>query len=123
MTDQSMAVKQTTKEYLISQFLTNSNPSLDFRELFILMCVTQQTDTISSSSNTPDTNSKIHSDSMIKEVEIKSGKKLKISSALSDEQIEMIICVLKKYKNTFSWDYSDMKGIHPYLCTQHIYTK
>ena len=35
----------------------------------------------------------------------------------------MHISVLKKHKIAFAWDYSDMKGLHPKLCTHHIYTK
>ena len=35
----------------------------------------------------------------------------------------MLTLVLKKHKIAFAWDYSDMKGLHPELCTHHIYTK
>ena len=32
-----------------------------------------------------------------------------------------LIHLLRKYKEAFSWDYPDMKGIDPQLCTHHIY--
>ena len=35
----------------------------------------------------------------------------------------MLTLILKKHKIVFSWDYSDMKGIHPEMCIHHIYTK
>jgi hypothetical protein len=31
--------------------------------------------------------------------------------------------VLQKHSDAFAWDYPDMKGIHPDLCTHHIYIK
>jgi hypothetical protein len=31
--------------------------------------------------------------------------------------------VLQKHNDAFAWDYSDMKGIYPHLCTHHIYNK
>ena len=40
MIEQSLIVKQPTEGDLIIHFLTNSIPSLDFRELFNLVCVT-----------------------------------------------------------------------------------
>ena len=35
----------------------------------------------------------------------------------------MLTSVLKKHKNAFAWDYSDMKGLHLELCTHNIYKK
>eukprot|EP00253_Pinus_taeda_P005544 PITA_05544 len=32
-----------------------------------------------------------------------------------------LIQLLKRYKEAFAWDYPDMKGIDPQLCTHHIY--
>jgi hypothetical protein len=31
--------------------------------------------------------------------------------------------VLKRNIEAFAWDYKDMKGIHPSICTRHIYIK
>ena len=32
-----------------------------------------------------------------------------------------MIQILSKYQQDFSWEYPDMKGIDPQLCTDHIY--
>lgn len=54
-------------------------------------------------------------------IEIKPGKTLNINVCLDDLQCEKMIQVLHKYKETFAWEYSDMKGIDPQLSAHHIY--
>eukprot|EP00253_Pinus_taeda_P005000 PITA_05000 len=54
-------------------------------------------------------------------VEIEPGKTLNINANLTQEQETKLIHILIKYKNAFAWDYPDMKGIDPQLCTHHIY--
>ena len=54
-------------------------------------------------------------------VEIEPGKTLIINANLTSEQEEKLIQLLRKYKEAFSWDYPNMKGIDPQLCTHHIY--
>eukprot|EP00253_Pinus_taeda_P012613 PITA_12613 len=54
-------------------------------------------------------------------VEIEPGKTLNINVDLTPEQEIKLIHILRKYKESFSWDYPDMKGIDPQLCTHHIY--
>eukprot|EP00253_Pinus_taeda_P012698 PITA_12698 len=54
-------------------------------------------------------------------VEIEPGKTLKINANLTSEQEEKLIQLLRKYKEAFAWDYPDMKGIDPQICTHHIY--
>eukprot|EP00253_Pinus_taeda_P026992 PITA_26992 len=54
-------------------------------------------------------------------VEIEPGKTLNINANLTSEQEMKFIHVLRKYKEAFAWDYPDMKGIDPQLCTHHIY--
>jgi hypothetical protein len=49
------------------------------------------------------------------------GKCLNINSNLEKYQEERIIQLLQKYSKAFSWDYTDMQGIHPDTCTHHIY--
>ena len=70
MIEQSLAAKKPTEDELIRQFMTNSNPYLDFIELFSSVCATQQIDMASISSMTPNVNSKSLTDSAIKDVEI-----------------------------------------------------
>ena len=56
-----------------------------------------------------------------KVVEIEPGKTLNINKNLTAEQEEKLVQLLRKFKVAFAWDYPDMKGIDPQLCTHHIY--
>jgi len=56
-------------------------------------------------------------------VKIELGKFLNINPKLTTKQNQLLLQLLKKYKKAFSWDYTDMKGIHPNLCSHHIYLK
>jgi hypothetical protein len=56
-------------------------------------------------------------------VEIHLGKTLNINAKLDSSQQMQLIEILRKHSFTFAWDYTDMKGIHPNLCTHHIYLK
>eukprot|EP00253_Pinus_taeda_P029953 PITA_29953 len=56
-----------------------------------------------------------------KTVEIEPGKTLNINANLTPEQETKLIHILRKHKNAFAWDYPDIKGIDPQLCTHHIY--
>lgn len=54
-------------------------------------------------------------------VEIEPGKTLNINANLTSEQETKLTHLLRKYQQAFAWDYPDMKGIDPQLCTHHIY--
>jgi hypothetical protein len=56
-------------------------------------------------------------------IEIEPRKTLNINPNLSPLQKERLIQLLREHKEAFAWDYTDMKGIHPDLCTHHIYIK
>jgi hypothetical protein len=56
-------------------------------------------------------------------VEIHPGKALNINAKLNSSQQKHLIEILRKHSSAFAWDYTDMKGIHPNLCTHHIYLK
>jgi hypothetical protein len=56
-----------------------------------------------------------------KSIEIALGRSLNINANLDEQQQQKLIQVLSKYQQDFSWEYSDMKGIDPQLCTHHIY--
>lgn len=53
-------------------------------------------------------------------IEIESRNFLNINPSLTVEHNQQL---LQKYKKAFAWDYTDMKGIHPSLCTHRIYLK
>jgi hypothetical protein len=56
-----------------------------------------------------------------KSVEIALGKYMNINANLEQQQQQKIIQTLSKYQQDFAWEYFDMKGIDPQLCTHHIY--
>eukprot|EP00253_Pinus_taeda_P023260 PITA_23260 len=56
-------------------------------------------------------------------VEIEPGKTLNINPNLTDDQKQQLMKLLRENKEAFAWDYTDMKGISPELCTHRIYIK
>jgi hypothetical protein len=58
-----------------------------------------------------------------KTMEISPSKTLKINSYFTTIQEQQLLDVLKIHRSTFAWDYKNMEGIHPYICTHHIYIK
>lgn len=56
-------------------------------------------------------------------IKIEPAKFLNINPNLTTKQNQLLLQLLQKYKKEFTWDYMDMKGIHPNLCTHHIYLK
>jgi hypothetical protein len=58
-----------------------------------------------------------------KPIDISPGRSLNINANLDEQQQQKIIQVLSKYQQAFSWEYSDMKGVDPQLCTHHIYVE
>jgi hypothetical protein len=55
--------------------------------------------------------------------EISPGKFLHINSGLDTDQQKQLVDILKEQTGAFSWEYTDMKGIHPDTCIHHIYTQ
>jgi hypothetical protein len=54
-------------------------------------------------------------------IEISPGKYLNIGTNFEPSQEEKLIALLRKYHKAFSWEYTDMQGIHLETCTHHIY--
>ena len=61
-------------------------------------------------------------ESVVQDVEISPGKSLYINASLETDQQRKLIQMIQGKSDAFAWDYSDMKGIHPYTCMHHIYT-
>jgi hypothetical protein len=59
----------------------------------------------------------------MKTIEIKFSKTLKIITRLTNQQEQKMLDVLKRNIESFAWDYKNIKGIHPSICTHHIYIK
>jgi hypothetical protein len=73
------------------------------------------------SENPPQTSATISSKSI--PVEIEPGKTLNINPNLKDVETRQLMKLLLEHKEAFAWDYTDMKGISPELCTHRIYIK
>ena len=43
-----------------------------------------------------------------------------IATDLSQEEEELLISMLKKYKDVFAWSYQDLKGVDPAICQHTI---
>lgn len=56
-------------------------------------------------------------------IEIELGKTFNINSSLSPSLTEWLLKILQENKGSFSWEYTNMKGISTDLCTHHIYIK
>ena len=57
----------------------------------------------------------------IDKIEIAPGRQLNMSKSLCQAQHNDILQMLQKYQDSFSWDYTDMKGLDPTLYTHRIY--
>ena len=58
-----------------------------------------------------------------KPIEISPQRSLNINVNLDEQQQHKLIQFLSKCQQAFAWEYSDMKGIDPQLCTHHIYVE
>jgi hypothetical protein len=56
-------------------------------------------------------------------VEIAPRRFLNINTNLNEQQQQKFIQILSKYQQDFPWEYPNMKGIDPQLCTHHIYNE
>lgn len=56
-------------------------------------------------------------------VEFGPSRTLKINPSLSTSQEEKLCNMLREHLDVFAWSYKEMKGVHPSMCTHHIYIK
>ena len=54
-------------------------------------------------------------------IELSKGHYLHVNPKLSSTQMEQLTKLLQKNEKAFAWDYGDMKGLSPTLCTHRIY--
>ena len=59
----------------------------------------------------------------VKNVEFGPKRTLKINSSLSTSQEKELCSLLENHLDAFAWSYKEMKGVHPSVCTHHIYIK
>ena len=56
-------------------------------------------------------------------IEFGPERTLKINPSLSLHQEEELCKTLREHLDAFAWNYKEMKGVHPSVCTHHIYIK
>jgi len=58
----------------------------------------------------------------VKTIEFSPERTLKINPSLSVHQ-EKLCNMLKEHLDAFAWNSKEMKGVHPSVCTHHIYIR
>ena len=59
----------------------------------------------------------------VKNIEFGLEITLKINPSLSTSQEKELCSLLRKHLDAFAWSYRGMRGVHPSVCTHHIYIK
>lgn len=59
----------------------------------------------------------------VKTIEFGPERTLKINLSLSALQEGKLHNMLKEHLDAFTWSYKEIKGVHPSVCTHHIYIK
>eukprot|EP00253_Pinus_taeda_P035744 PITA_35744 len=118
---QALTLKNSTEDELISNFI--SEPSSVSSEIHNHLTTILESE--SQNNLETENSSQILAGSPSKSVtiEIEPGKTLNINPNLTDDQKQQLMKLLKENKDAFVWDYTDMKGISPELCTHRIYIK
>jgi hypothetical protein len=118
---QALSLKDSTEDEIINNFIcepSSVTPEIHNQLTALLEFDNQENLNSGSPPQTPKT---ITSKSI--PVEIKLGKTLNINPHLTDAETQQLMKLLRENKEAFAWDYTDMKGISPELCTHRIYIK
>eukprot|EP00253_Pinus_taeda_P005984 PITA_05984 len=118
---QALTLKDSTEDELISNFI--SEPSSVSSEIHNHLTAILESESQNNleTENLPQILAASPSKSIT--VEIEPGKTLNINPNLIDDKKQQLMKPLKENKEAFAWDYTDMKGISPELCTHRIYIK
>jgi len=110
----TMGGGQQDEYYLIEHILQSPTPStLSLEEVVKETQNNHQMDLCLTDSN------HIH----VKTIKFGPEKTLKINPSLFVLQEEKLCNMLKEHLDAFAWSYREMKGVHPSMCTHHIYIK
>jgi len=118
---QALTLKDTIEDEVISNFISklSSVTSEAHNQLTTIMDPEMQQEL--KYEDLPQTSTVISSKNIM--IEIKPGKTLNINPNLSDAETQQLMRLLRENKEAFVWDYTNMKGISPELCTHRIYLK
>jgi hypothetical protein len=119
--EQALSLKYVTEDEVINNFICepSSVTPKTHNQLVALMESNNQENL--NSENPPQTSATISSKSI--PVEIEPGKTMNINPNPTDVETQQLMKLLLENKEAFAWDYIDMKGISPELCTHRIYIK
>jgi hypothetical protein len=118
---QALILKYTTEDEVINNFICE--PSSVTPETHNQLATLLESDTQENlnSEDLPQTSATISYKSIPIEIEL--GKTLNINPNLTVAETRQLMKLLLGHKEAFAWDYTDMKGISPELCTHRIYIK
>eukprot|EP00253_Pinus_taeda_P020212 PITA_20212 len=118
---QALTFKDSTEDELINNFISEpSSVSPEIHNHFTAILESESQQNLETE-NLPQTLAGSSSKSIT--VEIDPGKTLNINPNLTDDQKQQLMKLLRENREAFAWDYTDMKGISPELCTHRIYIK
>ena len=119
--EQALTLKDAIEDEVISNFISKPSSVTSETHNQLTAILDPKTQQELESKNLPQTSTTISSKSIT--VEIEPSKTLNINPNSSDAETQQLMSLLCENKETFSWDYADMKGISPELCTHRIYIK
>ena len=110
----SMGGKPQDEDDMIENLIQNPPPSVSPLE-----------DIVRETQNNPSTDLCVAEPTSlcVKNIEFGPGRTLKINPSLSPSQEKELCSILRKHRGAFAWSYKEMKGVHPSVCTHHIYIK
>eukprot|EP00253_Pinus_taeda_P035700 PITA_35700 len=118
---QALTLKNSTEDELISNFIFE--PSSVSSEIHNHLTTILESESQNDLETENSSQILAGSPSKSVKIEIEPGKTLNINPNLTDDQKQQLMKLLKENREAFAWDYTDMKGISPELCTHRIYIK
>jgi hypothetical protein len=118
---QALSLKDATEDEVINNFICEPSSMTPETHNQLTALLESDNQENLNSENPPQTSSTISSKSI--PVEIEPSKTLNINPNLTDVETQQLMKLLLEHKESFTWDYIDMKGISPELCTHRIYIK
>eukprot|EP00253_Pinus_taeda_P015881 PITA_15881 len=118
---QALTLKDNTEDEIINNFICE--PSSVIAETHNQLTAIFETDVQEKIESEDSSQTLTTTSSKSVTVEIEPGKTLNINPDLTDAETQQLMKLLHEYKEAFAWDYTDMKGISPELCTHRIHIK
>jgi hypothetical protein len=118
---QALSLKDSTEDEVINNFICEPSSVTPETHNQLASLLESNNQENLNSKNPPQTSDTISSKSILVEIEL--GKTLNINPNLTDAETQQLMKLLLENKEAFAWDYTDMKGISPKLCTHRIYIK